>query len=47
MATDRPLFGVPTLTGNGVFFWLLRTPVAVRYSFFLVAVVMAGRRPVD
>lgn len=40
---EGALLSKPVFSRNGVFFWLLRCLVRVRYSFFLVSVLLALR----
>jgi Zn-dependent protease len=42
---EGQLLSAPTLGKDGIFFWLFRNAVAIRYPFFLVALLMGGRRP--
>ena len=45
MLAERPLLSAPTVNASGVFFFLFRSVVAIRYPFFLIAIVMGSRRP--
>jgi stage IV sporulation protein FB len=42
---EGPLLSTPRVDRSGIFLWLLHNVVAVRYSFFLVVLLMASRRP--
>ena len=44
-AVDGALLSSPVASRHGVFFWLLRTLVKVRYTFFLSAFLLGLRRP--
>lgn len=39
---EGPLVSLPVVSRHGVFFWLFSTLVTVRFTFFLVMVLMAG-----
>lgn len=39
---EGPLASLPVVSRHGVFFWLFSTLVTVRFTFFLVMVLMAG-----
>jgi hypothetical protein len=40
---EGALLSTPVVSRRGIFFWLLRTVVQVRYSFFLTAVLLGMR----
>ena len=42
---DGAVFSTPVASRHGIFFWLLRTLVKVRYTFFLTALLLGLRRP--
>jgi Zn-dependent protease len=39
---EGPLVSVPVVSRHGIFFWLFSTLVTVRFTFFLVMILMAG-----
>ena len=41
---DGAWLSAPNVSRHGISFWLLRTPVTVRYSFFLVGALLAQQR---
>jgi stage IV sporulation protein FB len=42
---EGAVFSTPVASRHGIFFWLLRTLVKVRYTFFLSALLLGLRRP--